>query len=72
MWKRELWKNKLFGIIFILLGALTVPIEWDATFFLFSLILGLGVFFSKESCIYEENEEEYEDELSEDYADQYR
>lgn len=51
MWKRELIKNKFYAIAIIILGALTIPIEWDATFFLFSLFLGLGLFFSKENWI---------------------
>ena len=33
MLRRDLIKNKIYGIIFIVLGALTIPIEWDATFF---------------------------------------
>ena len=37
MLRRDLIKNKIYGIIFIVLGALTIPIEWDATFFLFTL-----------------------------------
>ena len=34
MLRNDLIKNKIYGIIFIILGALTIPIEWDATFFL--------------------------------------
>ncbi len=51
MVRRDLIKNKIYGIIFIILGALTVPIEWDATFFLFTLILGILLFISRENCI---------------------
>lgn len=40
---RDLIKNKIYGIIFIVIGALTVPIEWDATFFLFTLMLGFAI-----------------------------
>lgn len=29
MLRRDLIKNKIYGIIFIVLGALTIPIEWD-------------------------------------------
>lgn len=32
MFKRELLKNKLYGVVIIGLGALSVPIEWDGTF----------------------------------------
>lgn len=52
MWKRELLKNKLYAIAIIFLGALSVPIEWDATFFLFALMVGLVLFFSKENWIF--------------------
>ena len=51
MWQRELLKNKLYAIAIIFLGALSVPVEWDATFFLFALMAGLVLFFSKENCI---------------------
>lgn len=40
-----------YGIIFIILGALTIPIEWDATFFLFALMVGIMLFASRENCI---------------------
>lgn len=51
MWRRELLKNKLYAIAIIFLGALSVPIEWDATFFLFALMVGVILFFSKENWI---------------------
>ena len=51
MLRRDLIKNKIYGIIFIVLGALTIPIEWDATFFLFTLRLGCLLFASRENCI---------------------
>lgn len=51
MVRRDLIKNKIYGIIFIILGALTVPIEWDATFFLFTLMLGILLFISRENYI---------------------
>ena len=53
MWSHKLVKNKIHAVLFILLGALSVPIEWDATFFLFTLIIGGYLFFSKENWIYE-------------------
>lgn len=52
MWKKKLIKNKVYAIMLLALGALTVPIEWDTTFFLFASIVGLALFFSKENCIY--------------------
>lgn len=51
MLRRDLIKNKIYGIIFIILGALTIPIEWDATFFLFALMVGILPFVSRENCI---------------------
>ena len=51
MLRRDLIKNKIYGIIFIVLGALTIPIEWDATFFLFALMVGILLFASREKCI---------------------
>lgn len=47
MLRKDLIKNK----IFIVLGVLTIPIEWDATFFLFTLMLGVLLFVSRENCI---------------------
>ena len=49
MLRRDLIKNKIYGIIFIVLGALTI--EWDATFFLFALMVGILLFASRENCI---------------------
>ena len=51
MFRRDLIKNKIYGIIFIVLGALTILIEWDATFFLFALMIGILLFVSRENCI---------------------
>lgn len=51
MLRKDLIKNKIYGIKFIVLGALTIPIEWDATFFLFALMVGISLFASRENCI---------------------
>ena len=51
MWRRELVKNKIYSIIFILLGAMSIFIECDSTFFIFALILGLPLFFARENWI---------------------
>ena len=40
MLRKDLIKNKIYGIIFIVLGVLTIPIEWDATFFFICLNVG--------------------------------
>ena len=51
MWREELILNKIFAIIMIIIGALSVPVEWDATFFLFALMVGILLFVSRENCI---------------------
>lgn len=51
MWQKELLKNKFYAIAIIFLGVLSVPIDWDATFFLFALMVGVILFFSKENWI---------------------
>ncbi len=53
MWRRELLKNKIYSVLFILLGALSVLIEYDGTFFVFTLMVGIPMFFSKENWITE-------------------
>lgn len=58
MWSRKLIKNKIYAVLIILIGALSVPIEWDATFFLFSLIMGVPLFFAKTNWIYEGDEDD--------------
>ena len=58
MWSRKLIKNKIYAVLIILIGALSVPIEWDATFFLFSLIMGIPMFFAKTNWIYEGDEDD--------------
>lgn len=51
MWKRELIKNKVYSAVLISLGAITVPIESDATAFIFLLMIGVPLFFAKENWI---------------------
>lgn len=51
MLKKKLIKNKIYAITIILFGALTVPIERGATFFLFTLFLGGYLFLAKENWI---------------------
>jgi hypothetical protein len=51
MWRRELIRNKIYSLILIGIGALSVLIEYDGTFFIFSLIIGLPLFFAKENWI---------------------
>ncbi len=45
MWRRCLLKNRFYAITIVFLGALSVPVTWDATFLLFSVIMGLVLFF---------------------------
>jgi hypothetical protein len=53
VWKRELLKNKVYSLMLIVLGAFSIFIEYDATFFVFALLFGLPLFFSKENWITE-------------------
>ena len=46
-------KNKIIAAILILLGALSILIlEGEATFFLFTLIVGIVLFFARENWVY--------------------
>lgn len=49
--KRELLKNKLYALILIGIGWLSIIPERDGTFLVFALMLGLPLFFSKENWI---------------------
>jgi len=51
MWKQKLLKNKLYALLLVIIGALSILIEYDCTFFIFALILGLHLFFAKENWI---------------------
>jgi hypothetical protein len=51
MWKKELLKNKLYALLLVIIGALSIPIEYDCTFFIFALMIGLPLFFAKENWI---------------------
>lgn len=51
--KCKLLKNKLVALALIILGALTIPIEYDITAFVFILMTALPLMFSKENLIYE-------------------
>ena len=46
-------KNKIIAAMLILLGALSILIlEGEATFFLFTLIVGIVLFFARENWVY--------------------
>lgn len=50
--RRNTLKNKIYSVALVGIGALTVPMENDATFLAFMLMIGLPLFFSKENWIY--------------------
>ena len=47
-------KNKLYGVLLIIVGALTVPATGDGTFLLFALLLGVALIASKEDIFAED------------------
>ena len=49
--KRELLKNKLYALILIGIGWLSIIPERDGTFLVFALMLGLPLFFSKKNWV---------------------
>lgn len=52
LFRRDLIRNKVYSSIFMLIGYCTIHLlEGDATVFLFTLVLGLPVFFAKENVI---------------------
>ena len=51
MWQRSLIKNKLYALVLILIGVVSILIDRDGTFFIFALMLGLPLFFSRENWI---------------------
>ena len=51
MGKRKLVKNKICSLLLITLGALSVPLDHDATSFIFLLIIGVPMFLAKENWI---------------------
>jgi len=51
MWKWELLKNKLCALVLILIGLVPILIERDVTLFIFTLMIGLPLFFAKENWI---------------------
>ena len=43
-------KNKIIATALILLGYLSTKIEGDGTFFIFTLLIGIPLFFEKTNC----------------------
>lgn len=48
---KKLLKNKVFALGLMLIGGLTIPVLGDCTAFVFTLFIGLPVFFAKENVI---------------------
>lgn len=44
-------KNKIIATALILLGYLLTKIEGDGTFFIFTLLIGISLFFEKKNWI---------------------
>lgn len=51
MFKQELLKNKLYAGLFVMIGVVSMLISLDATFFIFTLVVGIPLFFSKRNWI---------------------
>ena len=52
IFNKKLLKNKVYSLAMMLIGYFTIGIaEGDCTIFLFTLLLGLPLFFSKENYI---------------------
>lgn len=51
MWRRELLRNKIYSLLLILIGVVPILIDRDGTFFIFALLIGLPLFFSKKNWI---------------------
>lgn len=51
MWNKETIKNKIYALVFIGIGALSILPENDATAFIFFCLIGVPLFFAKENWI---------------------
>lgn len=51
MWKKELIRNKIYSLLLMIIGFLSISIENDVTVFVFTCIIGVPIFFSKENLI---------------------
>lgn len=49
--KHELFKNKLYGSLLILVGLITLKLIGDITMLILALLFGLPVIFAKENVI---------------------
>lgn len=51
LFNKKLLKNKVYSLAIMLIGGLTIPILGDCTAFIFTLMIGLPVFFAKRNVI---------------------
>ncbi len=52
LFNKKLLKNKVYSIGIMLIGSITIPIsEGDCTGFIFTLLIGLPLFFSNKKVI---------------------
>ena len=49
--KRKLFKNKVYSTLLMLTGYVTMKLLGDCTFFVFTLMMGLPVFFARENVV---------------------
>lgn len=50
--KCKTFKNKLYAILLIIIGIITIPVcDGDITAFIFLLMIALMLFFEKDNCI---------------------
>lgn len=48
----ETWRNKLIAVVILAIGVFTARVSADATFLIFTVLLGVPLFLSKENVIY--------------------
>ena len=54
MFDRKLIKNKIYGIVLIMLGIASMwACDGDVSFLVFALMFGIGLIFTKENWIYD-------------------
>lgn len=51
---RRTWRNKMWAGIWLLTGILSVLPDGDATWLVFTLIISIGLFFTREDLFKEE------------------
>lgn len=51
MWSKETIKNKIYALVLIGIGVISILPENDATAFIFFCLIGVPLFFAKENWI---------------------